>query len=573
MKKICWIMIACICFFVGNEVKANSISSITMDIYIDQMGTAHVKETWESYLNEGTEGYKPYYNLGSSVISNFKVYDNGNLYTMLSSWNPSASFGEKAYKNGINYISNGVELCFGISEYGSHTYVLEYDISNFVAGLMDADMVYWTLMPYDFSVEPNNVYIKIYADEKFEDTLDVWGYGNYGGYAYVYDGYIEMNSNGILDSNEYMTILIKFPKGTFNTDNNKLNYDFNHYLDMAEEGAEHYTDNGGYSYSFRTTFQILFMVAFGFIMIIMSVVFAAQAIIKNMSEGGAGALKLMFGETGKKIPKDVPLYRDIPCNKDIFRAYWVAVNYGLMKRKTDLLGAILLKWLREGKIRTEKIESGILKKEQNIIIFDQDFFSSNTLENDLYQMMFEASKDGKLEQNEFKKWCNTHYNQILKWFDKVADKETEKLVEEGKIDEAEQITFKFFKSKVYNVHSSMLEEAKKMKGLKNFLEEFSQIDKREAIEVMMWEEYLMYAQIFGIADKVAKQFKKLYPDVITDYSYDSVIFVHTISYTGMQSATSAKSRAESYSSGGGGFSSGGGGGGSFGGGGGGGGFR
>ncbi len=568
MKKICWIMIACICFFVGNEVKANSISSITMDIYIDQMGTAHVKETWESYLNEGTEGYKPYYNLGSSVISNFKVYDNGNLYTMLSSWNPSASFGEKAYKNGINYISNGVELCFGISEYGSHTYVLEYDISNFVAGLMDADMVYWTLMPYDFSVEPNNVYIKIYADEKFEDTLDVWGYGNYGGYAYVYDGYIEMNSNGILDSNEYMTILIKFPKGTFNTDNNKLNYDFNHYLDMAEEGAEHYTDNEE-----ESPLVVLFIIGIVLFAMISAMTVGVWIGLKHMSEGGAGSLKLKFGETGKKIPKDVPLYRDIPCNKDIFRAYWVAVNYGLMKRKTDLLGAILLKWLREGKIRTEKIESGILKKEQNIIIFDQDFFSSNTLENDLYQMMFEASKDGKLEQNEFKKWCNTHYNQILKWFDKVADKETEKLVEEGKIDEAEQITFKFFKSKVYNVHSSMLEEAKKMKGLKNFLEEFSQIDKREAIEVMMWEEYLMYAQIFGIADKVAKQFKKLYPDVITDYSYDSVIFVHTISYTGMQSATSAKSRAESYSSGGGGFSSGGGGGGSFGGGGGGGGFR
>lgn len=568
MKKICWIMIACICFFVGNEVKANSISSITMDIYIDQMGTAHVKETWESYLNEGTEGYKPYYNLGSSVISNFKVYDNGNLYTMLSSWNPSASFGEKAYKNGINYISNGVELCFGISEYGSHTYVLEYDISNFVAGLMDADMVYWTLMPYDFSVEPNNVYIKIYADEKFEDTLDVWGYGNYGGYAYVYDGYIEMNSNGILDSNEYMTVLIKFPKGTFNTDNNKLNYDFNHYLDMAEEGAEHYTDNEE-----ESPLVVLFIIGIVLFAMISAMTVGVWIGLKHMSEGGAGSLKLKFGETGKKIPKDVPLYRDIPCNKDIFRAYWVAVNYGLMKRKTDLLGAILLKWLREGKIRTEKIESGILKKEQNIIIFDQDFFSSNTLENDLYQMMFEASKDGKLEQNEFKKWCNTHYNQILKWFDKVADKETEKLVEEGKIDEAEQITFKFFKSKVYNVHSSMLEEAKKMKGLKNFLEEFSQIDKREAIEVMMWEEYLMYAQIFGIADKVAKQFKKLYPDVITDYSYDSVIFVHTISYTGMQSATSAKSRAESYSSGGGGFSSGGGGGGSFGGGGGGGGFR
>ena len=113
-----------------------------------------------------------------------------------------------------------------------------------------------------------------------------------------------------------------------------------------------------------------------------------------------------------------------------------------------------------------------------------------------------------------------------------------------------------------------------MKGLKKFLEEFSLINTREAIEVTMWEEYLMYAQIFGIADKVAKQFKKMYPDVIADYSYDSVIFVNHIAYVGMNSARSASNSASSSGSGGGGgFSSGGGGGGSFGGGGGGGGFR
>ena len=99
------------------------------------------------------------------------------------------------------------------------------------------------------------------------------------------------------------------------------------------------------------------------------------------------------------------------------------------------------------------------------------------------------------------------------------------------------------------------------------------IKEREAIEVQLWEEYLMYAQIFGIAKKVAKEFKKLYPDVITDDYYNDIIFIHTISYQGVSAASSAKQKAESYSSGGGGFSSGGGGGGSFGGGGGGGGFR
>ena len=112
-----------------------------------------------------------------------------------------------------------------------------------------------------------------------------------------------------------------------------------------------------------------------------------------------------------------------------------------------------------------------------------------------------------------------------------------------------------------------------MSGLKKFLNEFSNIHEREPIEVNLWEEYLMYAQIFGIAKKVAKEFKKLYPDIITDEYYNDVVFIHTISYNGVHAASVAKSRAESYSSGGGGFSSGGGGGGSFGGGGGGGGFR
>ena len=51
------------------------------------------------------------------------------------------------------------------------------------------------------------------------------------------------------------------------------------------------------------------------------------------------------------------------------------------------------------------------------------------------------------------------------------------------------------------------------------------------------------------------------------------MFINAISYSGINSAVSSKTKAENYSSGGGGFSSGGGGGGSFGGGGGGGGFR
>ena len=115
----------------------------------------------------------------------------------------------------------------------------------------------------------------------------------------------------------------------------------------------------------------------------------------------------------------------------------------------------------------------------------------------------------------------------------------------------------------------MMEEAKQMYGLRKFFREFQNIQDKEAIQVTLFDEYLMYAQIFGEADKVAKEFKKLYPDVITDYDYDTIVYINYFSYSGVSSASAARSRAESYSSGGGGFSSGGGGFGSFGGGGGG----
>jgi uncharacterized membrane protein len=84
----------------------------------------------------------------------------------------------------------------------------------------------------------------------------------------------------------------------------------------------------------------------------------------------------------------------------------------------------------------------------------------------------------------------------------------------------------------------------------------------------------MFAYLFGIADKVAKQFKNMYPEIVeqmeyNNFDYDTIMFVNHISTRSVSAASSARSAAESYSGGGGGFSSSGGGGGSFGGGGGG----
>ena len=568
LKLFTFIIVSFICI---NKVKANTIDSINMDIYLDSKGTAHVTEVWNATLNQGTEGYKSYKNLGNAKISNFKVSDGGREYTTLDGWNTASSFSDKAYKAGLHDINNGIELCWGISTYGNHSYTLKYDIEGFVSETTDNQMIYWNLIPSELTGYTNNVSITIHADQEFSDTLDVWGYGNYGGLAYVADGKIYM-SNDNLSSGDYMTLLVKFEKGTFDT-YNMLDNDFNHYYDMAEEGATRYKQS---KQSRKEIIKLIFVMLFiSLIFPILLGIIIAKLVGLPSSNTKSGKTLLDFGNEGNKLPKEkeIEMFRDIPCNKDIYRAYWIAKNYGLMEKQTDFLGAIILKWRRDEVIKIENNTVGkIFKKEDTTIVFPTPTINSGVeLENDLYKYMYEASKDGILESKEFEKWCRKNYSKILKWFDKVLDYENEQLEREGLLTAGTKKTL-IFTQKTYIVNSSLKEEAIKMKGLKKFFKEFDNMSDKEAIQVVLWQEYLMYAQIFGIAKTVAKQFKKLYPEVITDYNYDSIIFINSITYSGMHSASSARAAAQAYSSGGGGFSSGGGGGGSFGGGGGGG-FR
>lgn len=545
---------AFILLFIGifKSVQANSISSISMDIYIDSNGDAKVTETWNCNVDEGTEVYHPYYNLGNSKITNLNVSDNSKNYTQLSSWNTSGSLSSKAYKCGINEINNGIELCWGISNYGRNTYKVTYNISNFISELTDCQMAYWTLIPYDFSNSIGDVDIKIHSDTFFQDTIDVWGYGNYGGLCYVNNGAIYMQSDGTLAKSEYMTILAKFPKETFAA-SNVLNHDFNYYYEMAEEGSTKYNKKSESIFTYIAAF-IGFLFSIGPFLI---VAFLSFFVAKNADK----KYGFKYGEFGKRIPKDVEYWRDIPCDGDLFKAYYIAYNYGLIKKKTDILGAIILKWLKQGIIRTENREGGkTFKREDTVIILgdNSNVQFGDPRETELFHMMHVASKDGILENKEFEDWCSKSYSRILGWFDEILETQRINLVNEDLIVAEES---KGIISTKYTATLKLKEEALKLAGLKRYLLEYTLIKDREAIEVELFENYLIYAQMLGIANQVSKQFKELYPDMIeqTHYnSYDNITYINLCATRGISRASSARAAAESYSSGGGGFSSGGG---------------
>ena len=50
-------------------------------------------------------------------------------------------------------------------------------------------------------------------------------------------------------------------------------------------------------------------------------------------------------------------------------------------------------------------------------------------------------------------------------------------------------------------------------GFKKYLREFSLIEERTVNDTYIWQEYLIYATLFGIADEVADQLVKVNPQL------------------------------------------------------------
>ncbi len=77
---------------------------------------------------------------------------------------------------------------------------------------------------------------------------------------------------------------------------------------------------------------------------------------------------------------------------------------------------------------------------------------------------------------------------------------------------------KLFSRRIKDLSDTGLKELSEVYSLRKYLNEFSLISERETYEVSIWDNYLIYGTLFGIANKVIKQFKKLYPE--KNYEFD-----------------------------------------------------
>ena len=132
-------VLLCAVLFSSAASAANQVSEMEIEVALRPDGSAYITQIWSADTDEGTEFYLGCRDSGYLTITDFSVADQNDLYTFVENWDVNASFEEKAGKCGILETDEGMEMCWGISEYGENRYAIEYVLHGLVGSYSDAD--------------------------------------------------------------------------------------------------------------------------------------------------------------------------------------------------------------------------------------------------------------------------------------------------------------------------------------------------------------------------------------------------------------------------------------------------
>ena len=533
----------------------NQVSKIDMDVLIKNGGMATITQRWTGYFDEGTEVYVPIEDK-NLVVKNLKVSKDGRDYLEVDKWDVDASFERKSFRSGINRISTGVELCFGISEYGNNTYVFSYDIDPLVRSYTDYDGFNFQFINPNMSTFPTSVNIKVRMDDGKEMTTDntlIWGFG-FDGTVLVNNGTAMGFSNEPLDGNEYANIMMRFNKGLISPnvkvdasfDDTLLNIAFedSDYVEVIDSERRH---------------RVMVAIFFGFI---------SLTFIIPIIAGVRRYLEL------HKFYKECNYFRDTPNGGDIALTHVLFNDFNLWNNKdSNTIAALIMKIINDKNLLPIQEKSyGFFGREK--INTSLKVGSPPTVEivRELYDIIVRAAgSDGILQEDELKKYAKQDYEVLVDFLNVVKRTGKNSLNSKGCYK-------KLFGKKLSDLTDVGKMELAEIYGLRKFLDEFTLIKERSIIEGVIWENLLVYATLIGIADKVLSELKRLYPEKIVEIEhYTNTVYVSNVYFRALymssvqaRNAVNAARMAQMAASGlggavshggGGGFSGGGGGGG------------
>lgn len=522
---------------------ANNVSDIDISVSVDKKGNARVTQVWQGEFEEGSENYIVIGNLDGIEIADFAVSDESGEYTYVDDWNIKASRTKKKDKCGIVENNGSYELCWGIGDYGERRYTISYTLEGLVASYDDKDGSNFMYVNPEMSTFPTNVTFSLFlADGTLitDSIADIWAFG-FDGEVRLEDGIITARTFSPLENEMHFQIMFSFEKGVLLPTLVKEG-SFEDLKEKAFKGSDYGTSTGE---------KLAFIAVFALII---------------AGVGSAVTYSVIVANERNNFKKNANYFRDTPNNGDISMSYYLCRKFGVGGEEGDIMSALILSMINDGNIicDTERSVSffGKEKETNEIKLVSRP---EKEPHGSLYDIMKRAAgEDGILQEKELEKYSARNYKDLRSFIDQCKEMGENSFCAKGGFAAG-------ISHRIKGLSDKGKAELSEIVGMKKFLDEFSLISEREIGEVTVWKEYLIYASLFGSADKVLDEMKKLYPNNIPEIeTYTRHVNMTGMYYSSMyrsmiraeQKARSAGSGGRSSFGGGGGFSGGGVGGGS-----------
>ncbi|WP_035054213.1 DUF2207 domain-containing protein [Carnobacterium pleistocenium] len=505
----------------------NELSDITIEVELQEDGSGVVTEHRKMNMDDGTELYIVLDDLQDSKLLGFSVAG----FQKMDPWQLDASLEEKANYYGTVGTDDGLELIWGIGEYGENDYEVTYALSNLVRELEDGQGLLWNFDTFS-DIPAEDLTVEITGFEPFtEENVRFWGFG--------FEGDMQLEGNTIVwraeeevDNSKDVTVLLQFPQGIYTTQAS---------VGMTSEEQREMAMNGS-AYNDEASSNTI-----PIIIVSLIAVFGGGATVfgvmyyKKLKQAREEAGQMRTGPERIKENKKV-LLEEIPYQGKDFAgiAYLLQeIDKGYFE---DYFSAYLLKWSYEKRIMIHTAEDKslfsndfdteieILHFEEERARYPQSFrdyiahleTNKETYETGLWLMLLDASNgNGFIEDTNMKKWARKYAKEVGKFADYLLDYskeylEKENLISFGKVD--------VWGAK-HDVAVASPEGDKlfdRLVQFDNYLEEIDLKGFANNTNPFTFEEFLFWNTLYFRSEEITDEFKEMIPspnDVAGDNSF------------------------------------------------------
>ena len=222
----------------------------------------------------------------------------------------------------------------------------------------------------------------------------------------------------------------------------------------------------------------------------------------------ARSLKNKAGEKTRyqnveKLEEDSMYFREIPF-ENLGDAFWLSYCAGLMENPEDIFYAFLLKWHIDGNVEVYKKHNIYYAQVKKKILY------TDTFETKVFKHIFlwgAFKTPVKISRIRFSKSLTLTKLLRISYYNLKAQGYA-----------LPNNIYAIDNTGAFTVPDDLKPKLEALIGLKKFLEEFTLIYEKSVEAVHLYEMYLVYAELFGIADKTEEELRRyISPELISFY--------------------------------------------------------